>query len=85
LITCKYVCVAGEISNSDRILQRDGDTVEPVIFPCTDVSRAWEIMDIMNNIEVRLMFEQGAKDVMILGGGGEKTGGWRKLHKEELM
>ena len=34
-----------------------------------DVSRAWDIMDIMNNIEVWLVCEQGAEAVMIWEGG----------------
>jgi hypothetical protein len=65
LITCKYVCVAGELSNSDKTLQRDDDNVEPMTSHYADVSRAWDIMDIMNNIEVWLVCEQGAEAVMI--------------------
>jgi hypothetical protein len=53
------------MSNSDKTLQRDGDTVEPMTSHYADVSRAWDIMDIMNNIEVWLVFEQGAEDMMI--------------------
>ena len=55
LITCKHVCVAGELSHSDKTLQRDGDAVEPMTSHYADVSRAWDIMDIMNNIEVWLV------------------------------
>jgi len=40
-----------ELSHSDKTLQRDGDAVEPMTSHYADVSRAWDIMDIMNNIE----------------------------------
>ena len=69
LITCKCVCVAGELSHNDKTLQRDGDTVEPMTSHYADVSRAWDIMDIMNNIEVWLVCEQGTEDVVIWEGG----------------
>jgi hypothetical protein len=59
------ICVTGEILNSDKTLQRDGDAVEPMTSHYADVSRAWDIMDIMNNIEVLLVFEQGTEDMMI--------------------
>ena len=64
-ITCKHVCVAGELSHSDKTLQRDGDAAEPMTSHYADVSRAWDIMDIMNNIEVWLVCEQGTEDVVI--------------------
>lgn len=59
------ICVAGELSHNDKTLQRDGDAVEPITSHYADVSRAWDIMDIMNNIEVWLVYEQGAENLMI--------------------
>jgi hypothetical protein len=44
--------VAGESSHSDQTLQRNSDAVQPMTSHYADVSRAWDIMDIMNNIEV---------------------------------
>ncbi|XP_021917596.1 mitogen-activated protein kinase kinase kinase kinase 5 isoform X8 [Zootermopsis nevadensis] len=38
-------------SHSDQTLQRDIDAVQPMTSHYADVSRAWDIMDIMNNIE----------------------------------
>ncbi|XP_069698276.1 mitogen-activated protein kinase kinase kinase kinase 5 isoform X14 [Periplaneta americana] len=40
-----------ESSNNDQTLQRGSDAVQPMTSHYADVSRAWDIMDIMNNIE----------------------------------
>jgi hypothetical protein len=46
------MCVAGESSDSDLTLHRGSDAVPPMSSHYADVSRAWDIMDIMNNMEV---------------------------------
>jgi hypothetical protein len=76
------MCVVGEISHSNQTLQRDSDAVQPVTSHYADVSRAWDIMDIMNNIEVifentilRRIFESERKEV---------EEGLRKLQNEKF-
>ena len=64
MCVCVCVCVIcfllgkklRELSNSDKTLQRDGDAREPMTSHYADVSRAWDIMDIMNNIECTYMY-----------------------------
>lgn len=52
VILCTYICVAGESADSDQTLHRGSDAVPPISSHYADVSRAWDIMDIMNNMEV---------------------------------
>jgi hypothetical protein len=52
--------VAGESSDSDQTLYRGSDAVPPPLSShYADISRAWDIMDIMNNMEVMCELENG--------------------------
>ena len=47
-----FYSFSGDIANNDQTLQRGSEAVQPMTPHYSDVSRAWDIMDIMNNIEV---------------------------------
>jgi hypothetical protein len=54
------MCVSGESSDGDQTLYRGSDAVPPPMSShYADVSRAWDIMDFMNNMEVMCELENG--------------------------
>jgi hypothetical protein len=76
------MCVVAEISHSNQTLQSDSKAVQPMTSHYADVSRAWGIMDIMNNIEV--IFENTVLRIIFLSEKKDEEEGWRKLQNEKF-
>jgi D-ribose pyranose/furanose isomerase RbsD len=76
------MCVVTEISHSHQTLQSDSNAVQPVTSHYADVSRAWGIMDIMNNIEV--IFENTVLRIIFESEMKEEEEDLRKLQNEKF-